>query len=431
MRKFSACSRGIKLLLLTFLMFATSQLFASHFRYGNITATRLSETSTTVTYRLNVTTAWRLGTGDPNSFSITGGNSGSINVPMSFVTDPSNGWTNGTGTAVVTLNKSSVPTRIEWSSCCKISDLQNNHDQNWDVFTVINTNAPGSTPVSTMPAIVNMPINAAAATFAIPASDPDAGSTLTYALAPMTGPLAGQTQPAGLSINPTTGLITFDTRGKATNQLYNAMVTVTDNNGNLIELDFIIKMVGASNPPVFDYNTMPANGTVYNVIAGQNISFPIKASDPDAGSTVGISVAGLPSYITTGNFSPAMPATGNPSQTNFSWTPTAAQIGNTVVLNFIATDNVGVQSSTSVTIKVVAEPAPSFINATPGEASIRQIVTGVLHQDVITAQSSLGSNVSIAFATVPGGSLSPSVPTAGANPGSTTFSWTPTPANWG
>jgi hypothetical protein len=431
MRKFSIRSKGIKLLVLTLCLLVTTQLFASHFRYGNITATRLSETSTQVTYRLNVTTAWRLGTGDPNTFTISGGNSGSINVPMTFVTDPSGGWTNGSGTAVVTLNKSATPTRIEWSSCCKISDLTNNRDQNWDVFTVLNTGAPGSTPVSTLPAIINMPVNAAAATYTIPASDPDAGSTLTYAFAPMTGFLAGQTQPSGLSINSATGQLTFNTVGKSVGQLYNAMVTVTDNHGNLIELDFIIRMVGASNPPAFDYSVTPTNGAVFNVIAGQNISFPIRATDPDLGSTVGLSVAGLPAYITTSNFSPAMPATGNPSTTNFSWTPAAAQIGSTVVLNFIATDNVGVQSTTSVTIKVVAEPAPVFISPSPGEGTIRQIVPGVVHQDVITASSSLGSNVSIAFATIPGGSLSPSVPTAGANPGTTTFSWTPTVANWG
>ncbi len=350
---------------------------------------------------------------------------------MSNVTDPSGGWINGTGTNTVTLNKTTTPTKIEWTGGNKISTLVNNRDGAWDVYTILNTGAPGSTPVSTLPAIINMPINAAVATYTIPASDPDAGSTITYAFAPLTGVLNGQTQPSGLSINSATGQLSFNTIGKTVGQLYNAMITVTDNNGNLIELDFIIRMVGASNPPVFDYSVTPANGAVFNVIAGQNISFPIRATDPDAGSTVGLSVAGLPSYITTSNFSPAFPATGNPSTTNFSWTPGAAQIGSTVVLNFIATDNVGVQSTTSITIRVAAEPAPVFVSPTPGQGTITQIETGVLHQDVIVAQSSLGSNVSIAFATVPGGSFSPSVPTTGANPGTTTFSWTPTPANWG
>ncbi len=49
------------------------------------------------------------------------------------------------------------------------------------------------------------------------------------------------------------------------------------------------------------------------------------------------------------------------------------------------------------------------------------------------AQSPIGSNVSIAFATgIPAAaSLSPAVPTAGANPGQTILSWTPTPADFG
>lgn len=102
------------------------------------------------------------------------------------------------------------------------------------------------------------------------------------------------------------------------------------------------------------------------------------------------------------------------------------------MLNFIATDNVGVQSTSSVTIKVVAEPAPVFVAPTPVYNSSRLILTGVPFQDQIVAQSSLGSNVKIAFATIPSGAtLTPAIPTAGANPATTVLNWTPTPANWG
>jgi len=428
----------IKRLLFSLLLLCTvSGVFASHFRYGNITWTRVSETPTTVTIRLNVSLAWRLTAAPPSaSFAISGGpTTGSVNVPLSNVTDPSGGWTNSTGSAITTLTKSASIYKIAFNGGNKISGLQNNNGGFWNVFTLVNTNAAGSSPVSTLPAIINMPVGAAAATYTIPASDPDPGSTLSYRLATgaeMGGAFTAGTQPSGLTIDPATGQITFNTLSKTAGQLWNADVIVTDNDGNQIMLDFLINMVGFSNPPAFDYTTTPTDGFVYNVIAGQNISFPIKATDPDAGSTVSLSVSGLPSYITTSNFSPAFPATGNPSQTTFSWTPGAAQIGTTNILNIVATDNVGVQNTTSVTIKVVAEPAPVFINPTPGEASITQIGTGVLHQDNIVAQSSLGSNVSIAFATVPSGAvLSPAVPTTGANPGQTTLSWTPTPADFG
>lgn len=426
-------TRHVRVLLLILTVLFSTSAFASHFRFGLITATRLSETTTTVTYRLNVSTSWRLGAPNGNSFAISGGNIGSVNVPMTFVTDPSGEWTNGTGTATVTLNKTTVPTRLSFSTCCKIGELSNNSNGYWDVYTVLNTGSPGSSPVSTLPAIINMPVNAASATYTIPASDPDPGSTLTYGVPNFSsGNLSGSSNPSGFSINSTTGQITFNTIGKSPGQLYNAMVTVTDNNGNQIMLDFIIKMVGASAPPAFDYSVMPSNGFVYNVIAGQNVSFPISVGDTDPGSSVSISASGLPSYITTSNFTPSLPATGNPAQSTFSWTPTSAQVGHTVIVNLIATDNVGVQSTTSVTVRVAAEPAPAFIGATPGEGTVRQIPTGVPHQDIITAQSSMGSNVSIAFANIPpGATLTPSVPTVGANPGQTIMNWTPSPADFG
>ena len=431
---FSKAVRQAMMLFVLLLVSASSAL-ASHYRYGVVTATRLSETSTTVTYRLNVSEAWRLGSASTfSSFSISGGNTGSVGVTMTVVTDPSGGWSNGTGTTTVTLNKSTTPTRITYTSCCKISTIVNNHDLSWDEHIILYTAASGSSPVSTMPAIINMPVNAPAATYTIPATDPDAGSTITFGTPAFTGNLAGQSEPSGFSINSTTGQITLNTVGKTIGQQYNALVTVTDNDGNRIMLDFLINMVGASTPPVFDYTVTPTNGAIYNVLAGQNISFPIKATDGDANSTVSMSVSGLPAYITTGNFSSAaLPALGNPSQTTFSWTPSGAQIGTTNVLNFVATDNVGVQTTTSVTIRVVAEPAPVFVAPTAAQNSIRQIETGVLFNDVVTAQSSLNSNVSIAFATgIPSNaSLSPAVPTAGANPGTTTLSWTPTPAQFG
>ena len=423
------------LLLMIGVILSASNLFASHFRYGVATATRLSETSTTVTYRLNVSEAWRLNSASSSAFfSISGGNTGSLSVPMTIVTDPSGQWSNSSGSAVITLNKSATPTTLRNTGCCKISTIMNNRDRSWDEYIVLRTDQPGSSPVSTLPAIINMPVNAPAATYTIPATDPDAGSTVTFGSPSFTGNLSGQSQPSGFAINATTGQITLNTVGKTIGQQYNALVTVTDNNGNQIMLDFLINMVGASTPPVFDYTVTPTNGNVYNVMAGQNLSFPVRATDGDAGSTVSMSVAGLPSYITTGNFSnAALPATGNPSLTNFSWTPSGAQIGTTNVLNFIATDNVGVQTTTSVTIRVVAEPAPVFIAPTALQNSFRQIETGQLFKDTIVAQSSIVSNVSIAFATgIPAAaSLSPAVPTAGANPAQTILSWTPTPADFG
>ena len=344
------------IMMLFFLFLTTASLFASHFRYGLLTATRLSETSTTVTYRLNSSQSWRLGTGagEANSpFVISGGNTGGFTINHTTVTDPSGGWDNNSGTFVVTLNKAITATKIRYFDCCKISNFANNADGSWDQYIILNTNAPGSSPVSSLPAVINLPFNVAAATFPIPVTDPDAGSSFSFGTSLVGTNLAGQTQPSGFSVNAATGLATLNTVGKTVGQIYNAMVTVTDNDGNQIFLDFAILIVGASTPPVFVYPPTPNNGFVYNVGPGTNLTFPISATDADQGSTVNLSVAGLPAFLTTANFSPAFPATGNPSTTNFSWTPTLAQLGTTTVLNFIATDNVGVQTTTSVTINVI------------------------------------------------------------------------------
>jgi hypothetical protein len=434
--------KSLKLFLfsITLLLFSLTAS-ASHFRYGNISWTRISETPTTITIQLNVSTSWRLGVA-PGSiyFAFSGGpTTGGVSVPMTVTTDPSGGWTNAVGSTTTTLQKSSTPYLIAFNGGNKISGLQNNNGGYWNVFTIVNTNAPGSSPVSTLPAIINMPVGVSAATYTIPASDPDANSSLSYRFATPTE-MAGAyvnyssvTQPSGLSINPTTGQLTFNTVEKATGQLYNAGVVVTDNDGNEIFLDFLINITNFSTPPVFDYAVTPTNGTTFNVIVGQNLSFSLKATDPDPGSSISLSASGLPTYITTSNFSPAFPARGNPSQTTFSYTPSAEQIGSTIVLNFIATDNVGVQSSTSVTVRVVAEPAPTFTTQTLTQNSITQIQTGVPFSTTVEAVSSLGSNVSIAYANgVPSGAtLSPTVPTIGSNPGITHINWTPTPADFG
>ena len=176
---------------LFFLMSSTIAVFGSHFRYGVMTATRLSETPTTVTYQVTLSTSWNLawnfGTTTPSHTIVrTGGNTGSFTVTGPLVLDPSGQWRNHTATATVVLNKSATPTRLSFASNAKISTISNNANQPWDVFCILNTNAPGNPPVSNMPAIINMPIGAPAATYSVPVSDPDAGTTKEGAIPAIT-----------------------------------------------------------------------------------------------------------------------------------------------------------------------------------------------------------------------------------------------------
>ncbi len=424
-----------KLLPFAVLLIVSFNSYASHFRFGSITATRLSETATTVTYQLNLSESWRLGSSPAAAnFIVSGGNSGAFTIPTTNVIDPSGSWLNSTGSYIITLTKTTTLTRIETTGANKITTTVNNANGRWDIYIILNTGAPGNAPVSSLPAVINMPVNQAAATYSVAVSDSDPGAVLTFGTPSFTGALANQTEPSGFSIDALTGLITLNTVGKTIGQLYNALVTITDNDGNQIIMDFIINIVGPSTPPVFDYTVTPPNGTIFNIVSNQNISFPIVATDIDSASLVSLSVSGLSSSITINNFNNnPLPATGNPSQTTFSWTPTQEQIGGSFVLNFIATDNVGVQATTSITIRVQAEPAPVFIGPTPQEGSIRQIVTGNSLSDTIRASSVLNSNVSISSSSgIPANTTyNNAIPTPGANPGETIITWSPVPADFG
>lgn len=213
----------------------------------------------------------------------------------------------------------------------------------------MNVGAGNDSPVVTMAPIIAMQQNLGAATFQVPATDPD-GDALTYRLATSSEISGGQ--PSGISINSTTGVLTFNTNGKSVGQLYNAAIVVEDGQSKVIN-DFIIKIVKQSNPPEFDYSVTPSAGYVYQTSPGQTVTFNVKALDTDPGSTVQLSAIGAP---LGSSFSPSLPTTANPVQTTFSWTPTASNLG-TNVINFIVQDNVGSQVNTAVSIIVSLKPA--------------------------------------------------------------------------
>lgn len=69
-----------------------------------------------------------------------------------------------------------------FASCCKIGQLQNNANASWRNETIVNVGAGNDSPVVTMAPIIAMQQNLGAATFQVPATDPD-GDALTYRLA--------------------------------------------------------------------------------------------------------------------------------------------------------------------------------------------------------------------------------------------------------
>jgi len=79
----------------------------------------------------------------------------------------------------------------------------------------------------------------------------------------------------------------------------------------------------------------PSCGSSRQATVGSPVTFTVKAGDADAGDVVQLAVIGLPAGAT---LSTPLPASGNPVSTDFTWTPTASDVGSHVI-TFTAFDN--------------------------------------------------------------------------------------------
>lgn len=127
--------------------------------------------------------------------------------------------------------------------------------------------------------------------------------------------------------------------------------------------DLFIRVVGPSIPPQF-VGLTPANGTAYDVPPGTTLNLNFEATDADGAGNLGgdvtLQVAGAPATV---SFSPGLPTpAANPVSTNLSWTPTLAEVG-TYVFTFTAQDDLGIQTTTSISVTVSS--APPFDAITP------------------------------------------------------------------
>ncbi|MBO0952355.1 beta strand repeat-containing protein [Fibrella forsythiae] len=340
---------------------------ATHFRYGNLTWRQLPSDASGRTIEFKLTMGFRLGFFTPtptvgSTVTNTSANSGaafnygdgtSISVFDFTVTtinaadDYLYGEATLTHTYSTTVTAAAVTAFIE--SSARLASLQNNSNGRYRITSLVNLgiNNANLPPSSTLPPIVNLPVSQSAATFTVPATDPD-GNPLTFSLATAAdlGATYAFTQPTGFSIT-SAGVATFDTRSpKAVNQLYNAIIKISDGK-SFVVIDFLIKIVAASDPPVFVYGGItPANNSTIQTYVGCPINFTVRATDTDPTSnTITLQGVGLPSGA---SFSPV---TGSNTVTSaFTFTPTTE---GTSVTSFFAQDNVGNQTITSVTFRVI------------------------------------------------------------------------------
>jgi Putative Ig domain len=215
--------------------------------------------------------------------------------------------------------------------CCRLSSFNghmNNGDGSIRYETLVDLGQTSASPVSLVSPIVDCPINALCS-FTVPAADPD-GQGLRWRFSTSdeaAGTGAAFNQPAGATINATTGLYQWDTTGAplapAGSTFYSTQIMVENLVGGVVvsktAVDFFIRLGSNSTnaQPVFVAPT-PADGSVIDGTVGSLMTFDVAATDPDTGDVVTLAMLGQPAGS---SFSPT---SGNPATGTFSWTPTAA-----------------------------------------------------------------------------------------------------------
>jgi SprB repeat/Secretion system C-terminal sorting domain/Putative Ig domain len=372
------------LVFLALLTLQTQKAEATHFRYGHLTWQKVSGN----TARFTLVDAFRrngyAGTA-PDGFPAVGdvitetigatqffygdGNSTGILQYKVISIDVADNWLIAQALEPGSIVKTTLdhtysgptqpggdPWLAEINAGNRTSSEQNNPNGAYRVLTYVELTSGNTSPSSSLPAIILLP-QKALAQFTVPGADPDASSFLTWRLATSSeaGGVGGFNQPAGLTIDPTNGLVSWNTLGTVLGGLYSCQVIIEDRDalGNLktqVAVDFLIEIVDCSvlnNTPAF-VSPSPTCGHVFNTTELVPFSFTVTAEDADAGEDVDLNTGGGPSGST---FTPNLPNAGNPVSTTFNWTPALGQAGSYVV-TFSATDECGAQVLCSYTINV-------------------------------------------------------------------------------
>ena len=381
------------LLLFGISLLVPADLMATHFRYGHLVWTNVGSGATPYKVSFKLFAAFRRdgysGTasdrrpkiGDIISENIgrtglnfgDGASTGTLNFYVLNI-DAANNWIYTVALAPTFTDPNILLTHTysgpgPWvaniESCCRISNSVNSGDSNYRVQTTIDYSKTTISPSSTLPIIVQCSA-LTACSFPVPSSDPD-NQLLTYRLA--TGNESGLTsQPAGLAVNPSTGLANWPAPNNL-NGLYSAQIVIEKRvrtNPTVIlttvAVDFLLQVTQSlpqGQPPSFQSPT-PTCGQQVTIAPGSSISFTVSAQSNNSGNGVTLNVIGQPPGST---FNPVLPTSGTPSVTStFSFNPTVAAAGN-YQMNFTASDTNGQQTTCGYSIIV---PAPNTVVSLSG-----------------------------------------------------------------
>ena len=332
----------------------------------------------------------------------------------------------------------------------RIDNLNNRPGRAYHLSTTVNLQSGNSSPVATQVPIVVAVDQGATATFPVPAVDSDldylqwrfasdqeaiglGSSTPPPNTYPPNTPSASNGAPADMSINPNTGIVTWNTLGKDTGNFYTVQFIVEDwtappSQGgvlkNKIPVDFLLKVRPRSGSLPVSCGFDPMQITTILAEVGSPITFDVSATDADPGEQLTFTTAGLPSSAT---LTPALPFTGPSGSTvTFSWTPGFGDLGSYVLL-FAITDRAGQQAFCVRRITVVqgGQNQPPSIAINPQGPLF--VTTGNAVDFDVTGTDPDPSNTVILTALSglpPGATMTPVLPTAGPASGVTShFHW--------
>jgi hypothetical protein len=277
---------------------------------------------------------------DPDGVQLRFGDATAFSPALRFkviAIDPANDWLmaralqpgSSTKTTVShTYPSSTDPDGFPWvaeiQDCCRATaQLQPpNRGGTYRVLTYVETASGNRSPVSSMPPVVNVK-QGGIQRFRVPAIDRDPDTHLQFRVG--RGAEAGYPLfffIPGLTIDPDTGEVTWDTSG-LTPGFYAEQFVIEDYSASTgefrtsVAVDLNLHLFDCTQaPPSFDPPT-PAAGTSFVAVNDQPLCFTVQASNPSGGD-VTLDVAGIPEGAT---LSTPLPATGNPVSTTFCWTP--------------------------------------------------------------------------------------------------------------
>lgn len=371
-------ARSLLVLLLWILAFGASPAFASHLRGISLT---YQPTSTPGTVKFTLLYSYRASSGcnehspcqvgDTTSAFVDTGD-GHTEYPIATVTSVNSADDYMISIATFThAYTGNGPYTAQYSDCCRLSNLKVGSGGNIVLSTTVYPFSTNHPPVSSMPAILDVPL-ANSTTFQMIAADPDS-DTLHYRLGTAQETFAqssftcGYEPPPGLTIDQT-GLATWDTTqiaasscGYGTPQLgdlwtAHIMVEDVDSNNNVkssVGIDVILKFVSnAEAPPTLSFDQ---TGPI-TVAPGTAFTLNATANNAATNSRVMINIAGQPVGSSATNLNQLL----SPALTSaFTWTPTVADAG-FHLLTYVVTNDTFQQKLAGFIINVPSVQPPTL-----------------------------------------------------------------------